>query len=489
MADSPINQSLWDITLPAVRASWAAGREYVAPGNKYVPRISRPLYTENEFGWPSTTKTDVGSDVDRTHIDWGEMFGPAGQQFTYVAIEDVAELQSAIDEVIEAARRDSNFGSCMNPFNHSDDVEWCENHLRFDYRKKIVGAIISRAEATGVTSDADLLTIFRELERARFDTELNGDLVVPVILTDFGSVDRFEIGSGIHVERISEDLQCARAPHALYSREINPYLIAAATHAIVVENITIDNSTYGRRLLGRISGGSAVNPTEMAKVDRAIEAIHILTGVTTGYAQVFVRPDGWADDWTADLPPVFTDRTVSNYPTSHDFQPEWRRAKEPLDADFVAEMAQAYPTLTAAPKHIGLASRRAIRAMMRTDDQDRTVDAMIGVEALLLDNQPELKFRMALRAAAALCEEYDPATIAGLAKNVYDHRSEIAHGGAVKKATFTFNGETWRSADIAAFLLRALLRNYLLSPAPWTKDQLDERVFAALAAYSLPTDV
>ena len=102
MTDAPINQFLWDITLPAVRAAWAAGKAYVGQGNNYVPKISRPLYTENEFGWPSTTQSDVGKDVDRTHIDWGEMFGRTGGQFTYVAIEDVPELSDAIDEVVEA---------------------------------------------------------------------------------------------------------------------------------------------------------------------------------------------------------------------------------------------------------------------------------------------------------------------------------------------------------------------------------------------------
>lgn len=120
--------------------------------------------------------------------------------------------------------------------------------------------------------------------------------------------------------------------------------------------------------------------------------------------------------------------------------------------------------------------------MMRSDDEDRTLDAMIGIEALLLDNQPELKFRMALRAAAALRDDYEPVTIFGIAKNVYDHWSEIAHGAAPKKATFTHGGQTWRSADIAPFLLRELLRNYLLSPKPWTREDLDDRVLAALAA-------
>lgn len=488
MTDVPINQFLWDTTLPAVRAAWAAGRAYADPGTKFVPKISRPLYTQNEFGWPSTTKSDVGNDVDRTHIDWGEMFGPAGSQFTRVAIEDVPELRNAIDEVVEAARRDPDFASRMNPLHGFADVERSEDHLRFDYRKFMIGGIISRAEATGVSSDDDLLAIYRALERARFETTLGGDLVVPVILTDFASSQNIELANDIHIERLTDELQCARAPHALYSTDVNPNLSAAATHAIVIENIKIDNSSYDQRVLGSAFRDSIVAAADMEKVDHAIQVVHILTGVATGYTQTFVRPHGWADKWTADLPPIVPVRTFNNYPPSDDFTPPWRQSKEPLDADSVAEMAPAFAALASAPKHITLAARRAIRAMMRTDDQDRTIDAMIGIEALLLDNQPELKFRMALRAAAALCDEYPPATIFGIAKNVYDHRSEIAHGSAVKKATFSFDGKTWRSADIAGFLIRALLRNYLLSSTPWTKERLDERVLTALAAFSTTSE-
>lgn len=485
MADTPINQFLWDVTLPAVRAAWAAGREYAESGRKYVPRVGRPKYKENDSGWPATlSPRRFGDMADDTRIEWREMFGPAGEQFTRVSIEDVPELSNAIDEVVAAAKRDPDFASRMNVFNGSENDEWAEGQLRFEYRKRFVAEIIARADATGVDSDDALLEIYLQLERARFWTTLKGDLVVPVVLTDFGSNTPIELSDGVLIERLSDDLQCARAPEVTFSTEVNPYLTAAATHAIVVQGITIDNSSYILRLFGGRRDVSPVAISDIERVDRAIQATHIVTRTRTGYTQLLVRPHGWADGWTDDLPPIWRYSTRSNYPPSEDYQPPWNSQREPLDANQVADIAAAFKALTGAPKHVGLASRRAIRAMMRTDDEDRTLDAMIGIEALLLDNQPELKFRMALRAAAALCEDYEPAMIFGIAKNVYDHRSEIAHGSAPKKATFTHGGETWRSADIAPFLLRELLRSCLLSPKPWTKDQLDDRVIAALAAYS-----
>jgi hypothetical protein len=482
MRVEPIHPALWETTLPAVRAAWAAGREYIASGNKYVPKIGRPQYKENDSGWPATLAPDALSISDDKLTDWSDMFGTAGGQFTRVVIEDVPVLSSAIDHVVALAEADGEFAQGINPFAHSENVEWRESQLRFDYQKNIVAAMIARAEALGVESDDDLLGIYMQLERARYWCELVGDFVAPVQLTDFGDDERIDLGADVHIERLTRDLQCARAPKFVYSREVNPYLTTAATHAVVVRDVKIDNSTYGRRVLGGLYGIPVINPGDVAKVDRAIQAIHVITENPTGYTQTFVRPDGSADRWTADLPPV------SNVQEPNNFPPEttagWNVAREPIERNLIGELQPAFAALTTAPKFVGLAARRSIRAMMRTNDEDRALDATIGIEALLLDNSPELKFRMALRAAAALCDDYHAAAIFALAKNVYDHRSEIAHGAEIKKATFEYDGTTWKSAEIAPFLLRALLRNYLLSTKPWTKSDLDDRVLAALAAYS-----
>lgn len=182
LADAPINQFLWDITLPAVRAAWAAGREYAEPGTKYVPRVARPHYKENASHWPATVVPNrFGTAADDAQIEWREMFGPAGEQSTRVAIEDVPELSNAVDEVAAAAKRDPEFASRMNLFAGSEDADWAEGQLKFEYRKRFVAEIIARADATGVDSDDALLEIYLQLERARFWTTLKGDLVVPVI--------------------------------------------------------------------------------------------------------------------------------------------------------------------------------------------------------------------------------------------------------------------------------------------------------------------
>jgi hypothetical protein len=391
-----------------------------------------------------------------------------------------------MDFVREMSERDELFASGMNTFSHSENVEFRESGLRDDYLGFIV-AIIARADATGIESDDELLNIYLALERARFAPELTGDLLVPVTLTDFGYETSIELGGGVRVERLTSEFQCARAPSSGFSGSVNPYLTAAATHAIVVPRITIPNQPYAGRVLARIAadGESPISSADMEKVDMAIQCIHIITGAPTGYNQVLVRPDGWADRWVSDLPPVSRIETVACYPDTP-IGRTWNQTRAAIDPEQVGEIAAAYPVLLATPNDVKLAARRSIRAMLRTNDEDRTLDATIGVEALLLDDSAELKYRMALRAAAALFDEYRPEAIFELARRVYDHRSEIAHGSVKQKPTFKFDGQDLRSADIAPFLLRALLRSRLLSSNRWTKKDLEPRILAALSSYEPP---
>ena len=101
--DKSLNEFLWEVTLPAVRAARAAGREYIDSGKHYVPRLGRPRFSQNDHGWPSTLARErfERSDDDDA-VDWAEMFGAAGDRFTRVAIEDVPELSTAIDQVVAA---------------------------------------------------------------------------------------------------------------------------------------------------------------------------------------------------------------------------------------------------------------------------------------------------------------------------------------------------------------------------------------------------
>jgi hypothetical protein len=476
----PIHQFLWDITLPVVRATWAKGRAYVESG-KYVPRFEPPPYRVSDSGWPLTVAAERLGVPPTAPIDWACMFELEPSKWTYVTAEDVPELDLALNAVSETARREELFASGMNAFDFSKDVEHRERSLRVDY-VNMVASIIARAEATGVDSDDDLLEIYLQLERARFAPELSGDVVVPLTLTDFATDAPIALGDDVFIERLTPEFQCSRAPSLRFTDGINPYLIAAATHAVVVRGITISNQPYSRRLLGIFGGVDPIGKNNFEKIDRAVQCVHVVTGAPTGAHQFLVRPLDWADRWVHNLPPVWSVETLDRYPKLRTAAP-WQAARQPIEPEDVRKITAAYVALAVAPNDVKLAARRSVRAMMRTDDEDRTLDATIGVEALLLDDNAELKYRMAMRAAAALFDEYRPDAIFELARKVYDHRSAIAHGSVNTKPSFTYDGHTMSSADIAPFLLRALLRSRLLSANPWTKKDLEARILAALDSY------
>jgi hypothetical protein len=408
MSNTPIHQFLWDITLPTVRATWAAGRKYVETG-KYVRRLEPPAYKESDSGWPMTVDADRFQVPVSAPVDWTSLFALEPTEYTYVTVDDVPELSSALEAVSEAARHDESFASGLNAFNFTEDVQRRERHLRVDYLT-LISSIIGRAAATNANSDEEIVQIYLQLERARFEPTLKGDLVAPVTLTDFGTDQRITLSDDVHIERIAPELQCSRAPSLQSAEGVNSYLVAAATHSIVVRGVVIPNEPYSRRVLGVPAGPPLIGADDVAKIDTAIQCIHIITGEKTGYNQLLVRPDGWADRWVCDLPPVWKIETVARYPESP-YRAPWQGPRVPIKPEDVQQISAAFPALSASPNDVKLAARRAVRAMMRTNDEDRTLDATIGVEALLLDDSAELKYRMALRAAAALFDEYRPEAI------------------------------------------------------------------------------
>jgi hypothetical protein len=134
---------------------------------------------------------------------------------------------------------------------------------------------------------------------------------------------------------------------------------------------------------------------------------------------------------------------------------------------------------------VRLAARRLAAAQARSDEDedDRTVDACIGLEALLGEGRDELTHRLALRAATVLAtrsdEAVDARVVYGLVKKVYSHRSAVVHGSASDKhKVIKVNGTEWSASAVAVFLLREVLRDALTGE--WTPSSLDDRLLQSL---------
>lgn len=226
-------------------------------------------------------------------------------------------------------------------------------------------------------------------------------------------------------------------------------------------------------------------PIPLDAADLVCQALRIVTDIDVGYAQVLSRPLEWADSWVHDLPPLTTVRTLRHYPEWFDDY-GWLRERNPIGRSALEALPATVAALRAAPAHVGLAARRLSLAATRPADDDRTVDACIGLEALLGDGRDELSLRLALRAATALgtrhVDPLDPQTIYAAVKKVYAHRSAVVHGTPGDKSrTMTLEGRTYVTADVAVLVLRAVLADALSRPGGWTPKTLDSALLAALA--------
>jgi hypothetical protein len=138
-----------------------------------------------------------------------------------------------------------------------------------------------------------------------------------------------------------------------------------------------------------------------------------------------------------------------------------------------------------------MACSRLADAETRTRPQDRLVDAVIGMEALLLaglgkeDRKGELKFRFSLHYSTLFGTPEERHRGFRVAKHLYDLRSVVAHGSSLGEGVFPVGDEKLElpeAAKRASETLRHLVRHFLPSAkqAPYKKHDFWERKYFGL---------
>jgi len=152
--------------------------------------------------------------------------------------------------------------------------------------------------------------------------------------------------------------------------------------------------------------------------------------------------------------------TVRAYPTSFD-DGIWRRNPEIVKLnhlDSISEILTAESTFR--HKRIKLALSRLNTCLLRDNNEDKILDACIGLEALLSDdNKQEMTHKLALRLAAISPYfergKYLKKDVFKAAKKVYGYRSSVAHGGnSNKNSHVTIAGSQIPTEEFAIDLLR-----------------------------------
>ena len=138
-----------------------------------------------------------------------------------------------------------------------------------------------------------------------------------------------------------------------------------------------------------------------------------------------------------------------------------------------------------------MACSRLADAQIRLRPHDRLVDAVIGLESLLLaglrneDRRGELKFRFSSHYSALFAAPEDRLRAFRVAKDLYDLRSTIAHGGMPREGNCRVGDERLSLQDAAlraCEVLRFVVRHFLpqTTAAPYKQPQFWERAYFGL---------
>jgi hypothetical protein len=470
----PLDPELWQLTRAAVLAVGAAVDEYLGETHRWRPRYRLGAVGKFDSGWPHLTRPTFAG--DNAPVEYSSLVGSNRGQLTPIAYRDVAELATLLDYV--RGRDELRDRLAPGPDVPSGDL--VVRMIEFE-AAELPLSLLDRSRSIGANSDDGLLPLYLERERAWLLDPLPFEYVIPMVLSALDIDETLDIDGNIRLERLNDPTQAARATatsHLLSS--VPDALIGAATHAIVLGGRELPNPGPGRRHFGDVDEQSP-----FVDADFVCEALRIVTHIDVGYAQVLRRPLGWADDWKYNLPALTQVTTLRRYPEHFDNY-GWLRSPNSIPRQTLDLLPTVVAALRSADPNIRLASRRLSLAALRDNDDDRTVDACIGLEALLGEGRDELRHRISLRAATALAtrpdEPANPDAVYTAMKKVYDHRSAVVHGASGDRSRDIRLGERTYTADtVAIMLLREILSDALTRPGGWTPQSLDAALLVALA--------
>ena len=309
------------------------------------------------------------------------------------------------------------------------------NKMTMDYFKFIVFGmpedLIDRyihVHNTFEFSRNDFDPIYIEYTTSIFAEKLYVDICIPILFLKF-NFDDFKLGPSFNIKKMDDPFQLARAPIQTYGPGVHRSVLSCATHMLVLEDWYISNNN--RWQLSETISNISVYPNEY--INNFFASLRIVTGFDTGYAQLLMRPKGWANDYKAYLPPLYG-TSIRAYPSRFENY-YWNKKDIPeLSSDSCQEVGSLYTQLSEVQENtIRVAIKRLNQCFLREDEEDSIIDATIGLEALLSDDdRQEMTHKLAMRVGAlsklAKGQFKKPYDVFQELKQVYAYRSAVVHG-------------------------------------------------------------
>ncbi|HYP39270.1 MAG TPA: hypothetical protein VEX13_02835 [Chloroflexia bacterium] len=256
------------------------------------------------------------------------------------------------------------------------------------------------------------------------------ELVVPILLLKF-DFDVLRIGEDARIECMDEKFQLERVSERLFGHNKHSLPMEAATHALVLTDWERGNSDQDQVRAAYGTCEHALHITE--QVDRFFLSLIIAAGYSTGYAQLLLRPCGWARTPAANFPPI-DGILLERYPAwfvqalDHEVRLITLEEATAVGAIFARLREVKEPRLL-------MACRRLRRCMFLEPEPDTALDVVVAMEALLTDGDPETWEKVALRMASLATldtiEEHNPVQVLQIMQRIYKYRTDVMRGSGV----------------------------------------------------------
>lgn len=322
-------------------------------------------------------------------------------------------------------------------------------------------------------------SIYDEYIASIFEERLCIDICVPILFLKF-PFDDLTLESAVKIEKMDENFHLARAPIKAYGPGVHESVLSCATHMLVLENWEVSNNSQWQ--LSEILSNASAYPIQ--HINNFFASLRIVTNSDTGYAQLLTRPKSWANGYKAYLPPLYG-TSIRAY--SNKFEKYyWNKKDIPeLSSDDCEDVRSLLSKLSGANENtIRVAIRRLNQCFLREDEEDSVIDATIGLEALLSDdNHQEMTHKLAMRVGALsnipeaqLKKPYDAYQEI---KKIYAYRSAVVHGSTKTHKKKEIKLDEIRSipaSDLAIEYLRKVLKILILNPIYRNPKEIDKKL-------------
>lgn len=463
--DTPRDPRLLRLTVSAVHQANEKVKELEANGRYIGNHFDFPSNVSyNERGLPRFARQNIPH--------YGGRFGLRRSQFHDIAFEDLSAFAELLEYVLQSEQLIDRICRWASIGERDQDL------LRICIALFPLNILDRARHVFGPDpTDEELTALYLEREPKFFLDKLPVDIVVPLVMAKFEVEDSAHLARDLRIERLVDGDQLARVVGSFTYGPVNQFVAEAATHALVWTGYEVP--THFEWFMERPD----FYPDDM--IDIAVAAVRLAVEAPTGYAQILLRPVGWAHTWSGALPPLIRAATLHRYPRQLDEAPA-RHEVPTVAGDLLPVIGHAYDRLRDSSAEVRLAARRLNSAALRDREDDALLDVCIALESVL-GERTEIVHKLALRVAALstlapLAIPLDAANVFRGVKRIYAYRSKLIHGAgdAMKAATFAppNGGDAWKTMDLAFLLVRAVLLVLLDHPEFARSEAIEEALLA-----------